>query len=103
MKFKIGDRVRVYQEMAPVVGLVKEAGEIHPSYLSVEVRGKIIRPHRKQCRRIKSKKWREWWIGIPKNLGCYTSVFGKDPQLFSPPMFETADYSEIIHVREVRK
>jgi hypothetical protein len=104
-EFKVGERVKIYQEKSPMVGVVKEAGRIHPSYISVEVGGKIIRPHVKQCRRLVKRRRREFWIAYHNDPGYAPEVFKHHPDqaLTNPYKDVRRAYKEVIHVVESKK
>lgn len=66
-KFKVGDRVRVYQgQGAPETQLIGEvAGIANENSLCVAhgtQKAYVSYYHPKQCRRLVKKKRREWWI-----------------------------------------
>lgn len=87
-KFKVGDRVRVYEGLNSGVAFVVDihAGSIWVSGNSSEfpdvLRGRAF--HSKQCRRLKPKKKpREWRVG--RCTGCGSMVDFGDRVVVSMP------------------
>jgi hypothetical protein len=75
---KVGDRVRVYSHYGPYTGTVHSTGaEILSPYGGAATgminvlseSGEIWTQHPKQCRRLKKRKPREWFIWIDENTG----------------------------------
>lgn len=104
MTFKNGDRVRVYVDACRIeTGRVNGVGASGPG-IDVLLDGGptiLLRVHPKQCRRLKSKALREFWILEQKNgLGMKYIVKATATK---PTAAERANYyKHWTHVREVK-
>lgn len=108
-EFKVGDRVRVYGEFrgvsttgdffydgtvvthAPWTSLLVRLDKRNSYGLSLDVFA-----HPKQCRRLKPKKRREWWLAAMSSIT-------NDPEGRWCRSSKPADPTTWIHVREVKK
>lgn len=97
---KVGDRVRVFDSEFDHWGIITTITDRDPNTgrYRIEVRDRIYWVHSKQCRRLKPKKRREWFIPLTADgdviaYNC-TSVYTKIPQHLSECNW--------VRVREVR-
>lgn len=89
---KPGERVAFYNWGERHVGTVVSIDDDH-----IEVNTGICQHgvHRKQCRRLKKRKRREWWIARSPRTGEW-KVFDYNPQNADEPS------PEVVKVREVK-
>lgn len=91
MKFKVGDRIAVYERGIRVVGNIHNTQR---GLIDLWTGEEVIGPfHPKQCRKL--KKPREVWLIFHKSSGTLDGTF------FNPPM-GCEDGFELVHYREVR-
>lgn len=65
-ELKVGERIRIYYAVgAPVVGIVTEIKGDIVYFKTKEARNCFA--HRKQCRLLKKKEPREWWVNVFKD------------------------------------
>lgn len=112
-KFKVGDRVAVYERGEREVGTVKHVHANGNLYIDLRD-GDLPNISPKQCRRLVPRaKAREWWVALPLEQSYLSEVWGAKQPLrqvengwvlerdllgsFSDPVV----YREVVHVREV--
>jgi hypothetical protein len=97
-ELKVGDRVRVYgREWNGVGAKFYFDGSVDgfkDGNIIVDTPETTFHCHPKQCRRLRPKKRREWWVEID-DLGQI--LWGRDHKMV------LGRGTEVIHVREVKK
>lgn len=95
MKFKVGDRVRVYISRRPFVANVNEILPDGCLFIAAND-GHTMAVLPKACRKLVKKKRREWWVDIYPN-----GVFGIFCSKEDADKWTNSDRLDCVLVREV--
>lgn len=111
-EFKIGDRVKVYGDVTKTNstrshfvfnGYNGEVISLHPSgWITVFLSDEHFLVHPKQCRRLKPKQRREWWLVV--GGGPNALSYDTEEEARRRVGLDTSGFTlKVVHVREVKK